>query len=111
MKNSLTAPLVGEPARVSTSTSFTMPATQAKWSTCCSMVVPRLHDAGIGRRDVDLAELREQLRVVGAEDLHQPAALVGNDAQRLRLDALDARRLRRRRRVLRRFVYRHCVTI
>ena len=44
------------------------------------VVVPRLDDARVGRRAVDLAELLEDL-VVAAEDLHQPAALVGNDVE------------------------------
>jgi len=44
------------------------------------VVVPRLDDARVGRRAVDLAELLEDL-VVATEDLHQPAALVGDDAE------------------------------
>jgi hypothetical protein len=50
--------------------------------------VPRLDDARVGRRAVDLAELLEDL-VVTTEDLHQPAALVGDDVEFLGLDTID----------------------
>ena len=53
------------------------------------VVVPRLDDARVGRRAVDLAELLEDL-VVTTEDLHQPAALVGNDVEFLDSDAVDS---------------------
>src|SRR5690606_15413509 len=42
------------------------------------VVVPRFDHAGIGGRDVDLAELRE-LRIVDPKNLHQPSPLVGDE--------------------------------
>lgn len=53
------------------------------------VVVPRLDDARVGRRAVDLAELLEDC-VVAAEDLHQPAALVRDDVESLDIDTVDA---------------------
>jgi len=53
------------------------------------VVVPRLDDARVGRRAVDLAELLEDL-VVATEDLHQPAALVGDDAEFFDLDTVNS---------------------
>src|SRR5262245_46137400 len=60
------------------------------------VVVPALHHLGVDDGQVDLAEPLEE-RVVVAEHLHEPTALIGNDLQRLREDAMDhalaARRL------------------
>lgn len=53
------------------------------------VVVPRLDDAWVGRRAVDLAELLEDL-VVATEDLHQPAAFVRNDVEFLDLDTVNS---------------------
>jgi hypothetical protein len=53
------------------------------------MIVPRLDDARVGRRAVNLAELLKDL-VVTPEDLHQPAPLVGDDAEFLDIDTVDA---------------------
>src|SRR5258708_6427448 len=54
------------------------------------VIVPRLHDARVRRGDIDLSELREQL-LVAAEDFHEPAALVGHDAERFGADAVNRR--------------------
>jgi hypothetical protein len=54
-----------------------------------AMVVPALDDTRVGGRDVNLTELREQLRLVRPEHFHQPAAFVGHDAERLHLHAVD----------------------
>src|ERR1041385_5251068 len=52
------------------------------------VVVPALHHLGIDDGEVDLPELLEE-RVVVAQHLHEPPALVGDDLERLREDALD----------------------
>ena len=52
------------------------------------VVVPRLDDAWVGRRVVNLAELLEDF-VVTTENLHQPAALVRNDVELLDLDTVN----------------------
>ncbi len=57
------------------------------------VVVPRLNDSRVGGRDVHLTELRKELRVIGAEDVHQPAPLIRDESKFLGLNSLDQRRL------------------
>src|SRR5690606_34390900 len=52
------------------------------------VVVPGLDNARIAGGDVDLAE-RRKVRLVAAEDLHQPAALVRDHPKRLRQYSVD----------------------
>src|SRR5580765_7904329 len=52
------------------------------------VVVPALHHLGIDHGQVDLAEALVE-RVVVAQHLHEPAALVGNHLERLREHAVD----------------------
>src|SRR5207247_10104959 len=52
------------------------------------VIVPCLHDPGIGGGDVRLAGLGEHV-VVGAQGLHETAALVRDDLEDLRADVLD----------------------
>ena len=58
--------------------------------------MPRLDHARIGCRHVDLTELREEIAVVDAEDLHQEPAFVGHHPQGLGLDVVNPGVLHRR---------------
>lgn len=49
--------------------------------------VPGLYNSRIGCREIDLSKSPENL-VITAEDLHEPAPLIGDDLQLLQFDAV-----------------------
>ena len=88
MKNSLISPFVGESVPWIVKDQFDHPLHGNDVIGLDLMIVPGLHHLGIGRRDVHLAELQEEV-IIRPEDLHHPPPFIRNDPQQFGLYAVN----------------------